>query len=199
MHLDLKRRRDTNKDKGSPQTETPSPKANMANETIASVPAEAAASREAQQQEASSLIEEARYLCTAEQWTAAFDTFRRALELCRHDRAVAAAVSHNMGRCLQSLGEFEAAKGYYEEALSGLCALRPSGSAVVTDAHNSRITFVKQRLLEVTLHRRPAPEYLDQWGRKRPTIIPMPEAVTARRLLHASCSQPAADPAPGSP
>ena len=173
----------------------------MANET-ASVSAEAAASREAQQQQASSLIDEARYLCTAEQWAPAFDTFRRALALCERDRAVAAAVLHNMGRCLQSLGEFEAAKGYYEEALSALCAMRSSalrGSAVAADAHNSRITFVKERLFEVALRRRPAPEYLDQWGRKRPTIIPMPEAVNARRLLRSPGSQPTADPAPGSP
>ena len=135
---------------------------NMANET-ASVSAEAAASREAQQQQASSLIDEARYLCTAEQWAPAFDTFRRALALCERDRAVAAAVLHNMGRCLQSLGEFEAAKGYYEEALSALCAMRSSalrGSAVAADAHNSRITFVKERLFEVALRRQPAPEYL---------------------------------------
>jgi len=130
-----------------------------------------------------SLVAEARSQCVARQWLAALDGFAHALAVSEqaHDTSMRAAIVHNLGYCLHNIGEFEAAKAYYEEALAffqGVCT--PPGQAQWTvggihaDVNQSRIDFIKERLLDVCFRRPPDPEYLDEWGRRR-MHVPEPE------------------------
>jgi hypothetical protein len=128
------------------------------------------------------LLEEAKNHCYAKRWDAAIAAFTHALAVTEqaHDASeipVRAAIVHNLGYCLHNQGEWEAAKHYYEQALSLFKRVKtPAIDRWTTgwlygDVNEARIIFIKERLHDISFRRLPVDEYLDEWGRKRP----MPE------------------------
>ena len=68
------------------------------------------------------LLEEAKEHCYGRRWEQAISAFTHALAVCEKARAsseipVRAAIVHNLGYCLHCLGEWDAAKEYYEQGL----------------------------------------------------------------------------------
>lgn len=132
------------------------------------------------------LLEEAKMLCYSKKWDEAISAFTHALAVCEKSRAandipVRAAIVHNLGYCLHCLGEWEAAKEYYEQALQLFQRVKtPAIDRWTTgwlygDVNESRVRFIKERLLDITFRQFPEDEYLDEFGRKRP----MPDAEDA--------------------
>ena len=129
----------------------------------------APAAREDARQRAFSLLEEGREHCNAQRFHEALHAFTSSLTFCEAvGVSVHAAALHNVGHCLQSLGEFSAARPYYERALALFVRSSPPRWTVGSDVHDSRCAFIKERLVEVMFNRLPTREYLDEWGRKRP-------------------------------
>ncbi|KAL1507352.1 hypothetical protein AB1Y20_008198 [Prymnesium parvum] len=93
------------------------------------------------------------------------------------DQAVRGAVIHNIASCLHNLGELEAAQAYYEQAIQ---AFQKAETPVIEkaffgDVNKRRISFVKERLVDITWGRRPeCDKYLDENGNKRPVRVHYP-------------------------
>ena len=134
------------------------------------------------------LLEEAKHLCYAQRWDEALNVFTHALavsEKAHTDNSEAlttrAATVHNIGYCLHCLGEFEAAKAYYEEAIEAFKSIQTPAIDRWTvgilwgDVNKSRVSFIKECLLDVSFRKLPEREFLDEYGRKRQ----MPEAPSA--------------------
>ena len=128
------------------------------------------------------LLEEAKSHCYAKRWEAAIGAFTHALAVTEkaHDAneiPVRAAIVHNLGYCLHNQGEWEAAKHYYEQALSLFKRVKTpvidrwTTGWLYGDVNEVRIIFIKERLHDISFRRFPVDEYLDEFGRKRP----MPE------------------------
>jgi tetratricopeptide (TPR) repeat protein len=125
------------------------------------------------------LLDDAKELCYAKKWDQAIHAFTHALAVCEKlrspsDLTVRAAIVHNLGYSLHCLGEFDAAKEYYEEALAYFRSIKTPALERWTvgllhgDVNQSRILFIKERLLDLSFGRAPEDEYLDEFGRKRP-------------------------------
>ena len=134
------------------------------------IPKSASQSRD---EHAYTLLRVARDHCAARRLFDALDALWQAIPLCRQvSTSQQAAVLHNSGHCLHALGEFGAARPYYIMALSILeKASRTSHVWTHRDVNKSRILFIRERLVDVTFQRLPAPEYLDELGRKRSTPL----------------------------
>lgn len=128
------------------------------------------------------LLEEAKKLCYARKYAEAIDHFTHALAVCEKSRAVTdvpvrAAIVHNLGYCLHCLGEWEAAEAYYEEALAYFRSVKTPAIERYTvgllygDVNQSRMKFIKERLLDISFRRLPEDEYLDEFGKKRPMPV----------------------------
>ena len=137
------------------------------------------------------LLEEGREACLKQQWEEALNLFTHALAVIEKSKTGMAAdaanrgtVVHNVAFCLHAMGEFEAAKAYYEQSLecfqniqvpvyqkviNGLLyPERLAFEAVYGGLNHNRIQMTKERLLDVSFSRKPDLTQLDQWGRKRP-------------------------------
>eukprot|EP00326_Haptolina_ericina_P026074 CAMPEP_0181200520 /NCGR_PEP_ID=MMETSP1096-20121128/17811_1 /TAXON_ID=156174 ORGANISM="Chrysochromulina ericina, Strain CCMP281" /NCGR_SAMPLE_ID=MMETSP1096 /ASSEMBLY_ACC=CAM_ASM_000453 /LENGTH=376 /DNA_ID=CAMNT_0023290889 /DNA_START=55 /DNA_END=1185 /DNA_ORIENTATION=+ len=98
------------------------------------------------------------------------------------DHAVRGAVIHNIASCLHNLGEMEAAQAYYEQAIAAFQKAETPmlEKAIYGDANKRRISFVKERLVDITWGRKPdVDKYLDENGRKRPVPEGRPPPVHA--------------------
>lgn len=142
------------------------------------------------------MLTDAKTLCEDERPEEALQVFTQALAV--NDKAhstpdpnLRAAIVHNIGYCLHSLGEFEAARAYYEEALD---AFRKTPTPLLDrwtlgwvfgDLNASRVQFIKERLFDISLGRKPEHEYLDEWGRKRT----MPHTKRGAALSEAELSE----------
>jgi len=136
------------------------------------------------------LLEQAQQCCYEKKWEEALNNFMQCLALSDKIGYVGdgfrGILIHNIGFCLHCLGEFEAAKAYYEQSIECLereerekplmkrvlnVALAPEQLALniffgsVTD---NRIRMTKERLVDVTFGRTPDLKMLDGWGRKKP-------------------------------
>ena len=148
----------------------------------------------------SKLLDDAEATAAMGSWEEALNIFTHALAVSEKmcgttDSATqastqAAIVSH-IGTCLHHLGELEAAKAYYEEAIASVRRLRTptyerwftnalgrvSGVAP-PDVNHERVQFLKSRLHDIDLGRLPEREYHGECGPSRWTGI-------ARRMTHA--------------
>ena len=80
------------------------------------------------------------------------------------------AIQHNLASCLHCLGDFEGARGHYEAALAAFDRSAPSRFwvAIYGDVDQRRREFVRERLVDVELRRKPdLDKYLDGYGTKR--------------------------------
>ena len=88
------------------------------------------------------------------------------------------AILHNIASCLHCIGDFDAARAYYEHALAvfdaraGPTRFMPGPSRIWTvvygDIDQKRRDFVRERLVDVEFRRKPdLDQYLDQYGARR--------------------------------
>ena len=146
--------------------------------------------RETLQQLEWNLLGEAKVLFHQRKFEEALNTFTHCLAVTEktrsaRDHAVRGAVIHNIASCLHNLGEMEAAKAYYEQAVDAFKkAYTPMLERMIYGNPNQRrIDFVKERLVDIAWGRKPdGDKYLDENGNKKP----VPEAMT-----HGSESQAA--------
>ena len=83
------------------------------------------------------------------------------------DHAVRGAVIHNIASCLHNLGEMEAAKAYYEQAIEAFKQAKTPvlEKAIYGDPNKRRVDFVKERLVDISWGRKPdGDKYLDARG-----------------------------------
>ena len=131
------------------------------------------------------MVREAEKMIEYKSFDDALNLFTHALAISEKtgDAATQASIIHNIGFCLHCLGEFEAAKAYYTQALEKVQRLQPSLSDTLrsigslwnggTDVNSSRILHIKERLFDVERGLLPDGCFLDEYGRKQP----MPRAV----------------------
>jgi len=131
---------------------------------------------------ADGMLHAAEKLIATRRWDDALNLFTHALAISEKtgDATSQASIVHNIGFCLHSLGEFEAAKAYYEQALEAVRKIPPSlyGSMMglmyggTTDINVSRVLHIKERLFDVSCGRLPAGgDYLDEHGRKQKLAV----------------------------
>lgn len=141
------------------------------------VGAESPGSRDALYDLGHRLIDEGRDLCVDGKYSEAATAFAHALAVCEQDvlsASTRASVQHNLAYCHHSLGEWDAARMHYESALATFRTIRTSTLERWTigwmygDVNESRIQFIKERLVDIEFQRMPEHEYLDEWGRKHP-------------------------------
>lgn len=156
----------------------------------------------------SKLMEEARKACMVHNWEEALELFTHALAVSEKsnsgsvngDAGGRGALVHNIAFCLHLLGEFDAARIYYEQSLecfkkvslpvhqrllNGL--LYPERMAFELmhgGLNHNRIQLTKERLLDLTFGRKPNLEQLDQFGRRKEMTRPQ----TAQRAAAAATS-----------
>lgn len=139
------------------------------------------------------LLNEAEATAAAGEWEEALNVFTHALAVSEKVRTLAdsalqastqAAVVAHIGTCLHHLGELEAAKAYYEEAITSLRKLRPPtyerwfvsalgrvSGVMPPDVNHERFLFLKGRLHDIELGRAPEAEYRGECGDSRWTGI----------------------------
>lgn len=139
------------------------------------------------------LLDQAEVTAGAGEWEEAVNVFTHALAVTEKLRAAAdttvyattqAAIVSHIGTCLHHLGEFEAAKAYYEEAITSIQRLRtPSYERWLTsalgrlsgvpppDLNHARVQFLRGRLLDLEFDRMPEEEYHGEFGPSRWTGI----------------------------
>ena len=123
-------------------------------------------------------ILEAKERAAAGRWTEAAEGFALALDAYNQhdvqDPTLLATLIENMAWSFHALGFLEEAKEHYEQALAYFENVRLQTIAerlgVGADINASRVQFIKERLVEVSFRQPPAPEYLDEYGRRRPMI-----------------------------
>ena len=77
---------------------------------------------------------------------------------------------HNLASCLHHMGEFEAARSYYEQAhrvFSAQPAQDYLSSLIFHDVNQKRRDFVRERLIDINWGRKPGEDFLDASGTKR--------------------------------
>jgi len=121
------------------------------------------------------LLEQATQLYHEHRWEEALATFAQLLAVVEKihpasDHAMRGAIVNNIGSCLHNLGEFEAAKAYYEAAVD---SFNKTSTPMVDrllygDINKRRIHWVKARIVDVMWERQPEERfYLDGNGVKR--------------------------------
>lgn len=137
------------------------------------------------------LLEEGRTACYKQEWDEALNLFTHALAVFEKSKTEMATDSgnrgtlvHNIAFCLHVMGEFEAAKAYYEQSLECFQKIqlpmyqkvingllypeRLAFEALYGGLNHNRIQMTKERLLDLSFERKPDLLQLDQWGRKKP-------------------------------
>ena len=135
------------------------------------------------------LLAEASKECYAQHWEEALHLFTNALAVSEKTKSCAdpgtrGTFVHNIGFCLHCLGEFEAAKAYYEQSIECLKKVQPpmhtkvlNGilyperlvfEAIYGGLNHNRIQMTKERLLDISFNRKPDLKVLDEYGRKKP-------------------------------
>eukprot|EP00322_Chrysochromulina_rotalis_P002814 CAMPEP_0115848074 /NCGR_PEP_ID=MMETSP0287-20121206/10722_1 /TAXON_ID=412157 /ORGANISM="Chrysochromulina rotalis, Strain UIO044" /LENGTH=297 /DNA_ID=CAMNT_0003301951 /DNA_START=27 /DNA_END=920 /DNA_ORIENTATION=+ len=137
------------------------------------------------------LLKEASKECYAQHWEQALHLFTNALAVSEKTKSCAdpgtrGTFVHNIGFCLHCLGEFEAAKAYYEQSID--CLERaakevPMSTKVVNGLlyperlvfeavygglNYNRIQMTKERLIDISFNRKPDLKVLDEYGRRKP-------------------------------
>ena len=140
-----------------------------------------------------SLLDEAEVTASAGEWDAALNIFTPALAVTEKVRAAGdtaaqastqAAIVMHIGSCLHHVGELEAAKAYYEEAIASIRRIRtPTYERWFTSALGRvsgvpppdlqlvRTQFIRARLHDIAFERKPECEYLGECGPSRWTGI----------------------------
>lgn len=150
------------------------------------------------------LLDEARKECLAAHYEEAINLFTHALavtEKCKggalDDPGARGTLIHNIAFCLHCIGEFEAAKAYYEQSLELFKKVTfPLHTKLVTGLlyperlvaevmygglNHNRIQMTKERLLDISFGRKPDLKQLDGWGRKKPMPEPTNESAAGAR------------------
>jgi len=133
------------------------------------------------------LLSEAKALFHQKDYEGALNTFTHCLAVTEKTRSakdatVRGAIVHNIASCLHNMGELEAAKAYYEQAIDAFQRSKmPVWEQVMYgDTNKRRIDFVRERLVDISWGRKPDGEkYLDENGRKKP--VPPPPLGAERR------------------
>ena len=141
------------------------------------------------------LLEEAKNLCYTKRYEEALNVFTHALAVSEKasegessSGTTKACIVHNIGYTLHCLGEFEAAGAYYEQALEHFRNVkaplidRYTVEWIFGSVNDSRVQFIRERLLDVSFRRLPDAEYLDEYGRKRAMPTNVPESSIPPRL-----------------
>jgi len=109
----------------------------------------------------------------------------------RSEHAEYGAVMHNIASCLHCLGQFDDAKGYYEQAVVCFESASPSRLwvALYGDVDQRRAQFARERLIDLEYGRKPdLDKYLDGYGKKQqvtPDLAqPPPRAAEAQHATH---------------
>lgn len=120
------------------------------------------------------VLEDGRMLCEAHRFGDAAEAFAHGLAVCEKTSSASecAIAQHNIGYCHHQMSRWAEARTHYEAALALFRSERtPSLERwlgwLYADVTQSRILFVKERLLDVALERLPEREFLDEWGTKR--------------------------------
>ena len=147
----------------------------------------------------SKLLEEGRQACYKQLWDEALNLFTHALAVTEKaktemsaDTGNRATLVHNIAFCLHALGEFDAAKAYYEQSLEGfknvnvpfstkvlqglLYPERLICEAIYGGLNHNRIQMTKERIFDCEFKRLPDLTQLDGWGRRRPLPNQSPDS-----------------------
>ena len=137
----------------------------------------------------SKLLREASKECYAQHWEEALHLFTNALAVSEKTKSCAdpgtrGTFVHNIGFCLHCMGEFEAAKAYYEQSIECLKKVQPPMStklmngilyperlvfeAIYGGLNHNRIQMTKERLIDISFQRKPDLKVLDEYGRRKP-------------------------------
>lgn len=135
------------------------------------------------------LMQEASKACYAQQWEEALNMFTHALAVSEKtksstDAGTRGTYVHNIGFCLHCLGEFEAAKAYYEQSIECLEKVEvPLGQKILNGVlyperlvfeamygglTKNRIAMTRERIVDTEFGRKPDLKVLDGYGRRKP-------------------------------
>jgi tetratricopeptide (TPR) repeat protein len=149
------------------------------------------------------LLKEASKAVYAQAWEEALNLFTHALAVSEKtqsstDAGARGTFVHNIGFCLHCLGEFDAARAYYEQSIDCLrkaLETTPRTTKVLNGLlyperlvmeflygglNHNRIQMTKERILDTTFGRKPDLKILDEWGRKRTMPGVTVDAMTGR-------------------
>ena len=122
------------------------------------------------------LLKEASKECYAQNWEEALNLFTNALAVSEKTKSCAdpgtrGTFVHNIGFCLHCMGEFEAAKAYYEQSIECLKKVDPplhrkllNGvlyperlvfEVIYGGLNYNRIQMTKERLIDIAFNRKP--------------------------------------------
>ena len=147
------------------------------------------------------LLEEGRAACYKQQWEEALNLFTHALAVTEKSKTEMSSdtgnrgtLVHNIAFCLHVMGEFEAAKAYYEQSIECFKKVhvpvyqkvlhgimypeRLAFELLYGGLNHNRIQMTKERLHDISFGRKPDLMQLDQWGRRKP--LPSGVSTTAR-------------------
>ena len=134
------------------------------------------------------LMKEASKAVYAQQWDEALNLFTHGLAVSEKTKSSAdpgtrGTYVHNIGFCLHCMGEFEAAKAYYEQSIECLQKVEVPMSQKILNGvlyperlvfeflygglNANRIAMTKERILDLTFNRKPDLKVLDGYGRKK--------------------------------
>ena len=135
------------------------------------------------------LTKEGSKACFAQEFEEALNMFTHALAVAEKtksnvDPGTRGTYVHNIGFCLHCLGEFEAAKAYYEQSIELLNKVQvPLSTRFVNGVlyperlvfefiygglNHNRIQMTRERILDCQFGRRPDLKILDEYGRTKP-------------------------------
>ena len=136
------------------------------------------------------LLEEARKECLSRRYEEAINIYTHALAVSEKmgsavtdDPGGRGTLIHNIAFCLHCLGEFDAAKAYYEQSLEMFQEVKfPLAHKLVNGIlyperliaewvfgglNQNRILLTKERLHDISFGRKPDMKQLDEWGRTK--------------------------------